>query len=62
MRGMPSAMSRESAKAAARPSLSFSAGTWQRTLPANDDVLLSCVVSPGFVYAGFQLAGKSPEA
>ena len=38
------------------------AGTWQRTLPAKDDVLLSCVVSPGFVYAGFQLAGESPEA
>ncbi len=32
------------------------AGTWQRTLPTADDVLVSCVVSPGFTYAGFALA------
>ena len=38
------------------------AGTWQRTLPVKDDVLLSRVVSAGFVYAGLQLAGESPEA
>lgn len=31
------------------------AGTWQRTLPVADDVLVSCVVSPGFTYAGFSL-------
>lgn len=31
------------------------AGTWQRTLPTTDDALVSCVVSPGFVYAGFDL-------
>lgn len=33
------------------------AGTWQRTLPVDADVLCSCVVSPGFVYQGFSLAG-----
>lgn len=38
------------------------AGTWQRTLASEGEALLSCVVSPGFVYAGFQLAGESPEA
>ena len=32
------------------------AETWQRTLPGAGDVLVSCVVSPGFVYAGFELA------
>lgn len=34
------------------------AGTWQRTLPGAGDVLVSCVVSPGFVYAGFELASQ----
>ncbi|MGN8819951.1 cupin domain-containing protein [Atopobiaceae bacterium HCP3S3_A4] len=38
------------------------AGTWQRTLPAEGDILLSCVVSPGFVYAGFELANEPSEA
>lgn len=32
------------------------AHAWQRTLPADEDALCSCVVSPGFVYAGFSLA------
>ena len=31
------------------------AGTWQRTLPSEDDVLVSCVVSPGFVFSGFTI-------
>lgn len=31
------------------------AGVWQRTLPAMGDVLVSCVVSPGFVFSGFTL-------
>ena len=30
-------------------------GVWQRTLPGTGDVLVSCVVSPGFVYSGFAL-------
>ena len=32
------------------------AGTWQRTVPGAHDALVSCVVSPGFTYAGFALA------
>ena len=31
------------------------AGRWQRTLPAEREVLVSCVVSPGFEWSGFQL-------
>ena len=34
------------------------AGVWQRTIPASEDALVSCVVSPGFVYSGFELAEK----
>lgn len=32
------------------------AGTWQRTLPADQDALVSCMVSPGFDFADFELA------
>lgn len=32
------------------------AGTWQRTLPAASDALVSCLVSPGFDFADFELA------
>lgn len=32
------------------------AGTWQRTLPGPDDALVSCLVSPGFDFADFELA------
>lgn len=32
------------------------AGVWQRTLPADDDALVSCLVSPGFDFADFELA------
>ena len=31
------------------------AGTWQRTLPTAEDVLVSCLVSPGFDFADFEL-------
>ncbi|KHL15728.1 UNVERIFIED_CONTAM: cupin [Mumia flava] len=33
------------------------AGTWQRTVPADADALVSCLVSPGFDFADFRLAG-----
>ncbi|MFB9311721.1 cupin domain-containing protein [Nocardioides plantarum] len=32
------------------------AGEWQRTLPGTADALVSCVVSPGFDFADFELA------
>ena len=32
------------------------ADTWQRTLPASSDALVSCVVSPGFDFDDFELA------
>jgi predicted cupin superfamily sugar epimerase len=31
------------------------AGVWQRTLPADHDALVSCLVSPGFDFADFEL-------
>lgn len=31
------------------------AGVWQRTVPSAGDALVSCVVSPGFVFDGFTL-------
>lgn len=31
------------------------AGVWQRTVPADDDALVSCLVSPGFDFADFEL-------
>lgn len=31
------------------------AGVWQRTLPGENDVLVSCLVSPGFDYADWEL-------
>ncbi|MGN6724188.1 MAG: cupin domain-containing protein [Marmoricola sp.] len=31
------------------------AGVWQRTVPGPDDALVSCVVSPGFDFADFEL-------
>ena len=31
------------------------AGTWQRTVPGDVDALVSCVVSPGFDFADFEL-------
>lgn len=32
------------------------AGVWQRTVPAAEDALVSCLVSPGFDFADFELA------
>lgn len=32
------------------------AGVWQRTLPGHTDALVSCLVSPGFDFADFELA------
>ena len=34
------------------------AGVWQRTIPSDEDALVSCVVSPGFTFAGFKLASR----
>jgi uncharacterized protein len=31
------------------------ADTWQRTLPSDTDALVSCLVSPGFDFADFEL-------
>lgn len=31
------------------------AGVWRRTVPGKGDALVSCVVSPGFVFDGFTL-------
>lgn len=42
-----------------RGHLVIPAGTWQRTVPSNADVLVSCVVSPGFTFSGFNLASKN---
>ncbi len=38
------------------PQVAVTAGVWQRTLPADSDALVSCVVSPGFDFADFELA------
>ncbi len=32
------------------------AGVWQRTVPTAEDALVSCLVSPGFDFADFELA------
>lgn len=32
------------------------AGVWQRTLPRDEEALVSCLVSPGFDFADFELA------
>ena len=32
------------------------AGVWQRTVPSDADALVSCLVSPGFDFADFDLA------
>lgn len=41
---------------AGTPQALVPAGTWQRTLPAGADALVSCLVSPGFDFADFELA------
>lgn len=42
-----------------RGHLVIPAGTWQRTIPSDGDVLVSCVVSPGFTFSGFDLAEQN---
>jgi len=39
-----------------RPQALVPAGVWQRTLPGPADALVSCLVSPGFDFADFELA------
>ncbi|WP_094770493.1 cupin domain-containing protein [Microbacterium gorillae] len=41
---------------AANPQVLVPAGNWQRTLPAETETLVSCVVSPGFSFDDFTLA------
>ena len=41
---------------AATPQGLVPAGVWQRTVPSTDDALVSCLVSPGFDFADFELA------
>ncbi|MBZ5734170.1 cupin domain-containing protein [Nocardioides sp. TRM66260-LWL] len=38
------------------PQVVVPAGTWQRTLPTDADALVSCLVSPGFDFADWELA------
>lgn len=42
--------------APASPQRLVPAGVWQRTLPSDADALASCLVSPGFDFADFELA------
>ena len=37
------------------PQVLVPAGTWQAAEPSGDEVLVTCVVSPGFVWEGFRL-------
>ena len=38
------------------PQVLVPGGVWQRTRPAEDDALVSCLVSPGFDFDDFELA------
>ena len=40
---------------AEQPQVLVPAGEWQRTVPADHDALVSCLVSPGFDFADFEL-------
>lgn len=40
-----------------QPQALVPAGVWQRTVPSDADALVSCLVSPGFDFADFELAG-----
>jgi predicted cupin superfamily sugar epimerase len=44
------------AGAGQEPQVVVPAGVWQRTLTSTADALVSCVVSPGFDFADFELA------
>lgn len=46
---------------AASPQVRIRAGLWQRTLPSDADALVSCVVSPGFDSADFELASGQAQ-
>jgi uncharacterized protein len=37
------------------PQVMVPAGTWQRTIPGEGDALVTCIVSPGFDFADFEL-------
>lgn len=37
------------------PQVVVPGGTWQRTVPGDADALVSCIVSPGFDFADFEL-------
>jgi uncharacterized protein len=39
-----------------QPQVLVPAGVWQRTVPGDGDALVSCLVSPGFDFADFELA------
>ncbi len=41
------------------PQAHVPAGVWQRTVPAGDDALVSCLVSPGFDFDDFALEDSS---
>jgi predicted cupin superfamily sugar epimerase len=46
-----------------RPQVLVSGGVWQAARPATQqEVLVSCVVAPGFDYEDFQLTDKAPSA
>ncbi len=38
------------------PQVLVPGGVWQRTVPSDADALVSCLVSPGFDFADFELA------
>ncbi len=52
----PAASSPQVLSSDQQPQVLVPAGTWQRTLPTGTDALVSCVVSPGFDFADFELA------
>ena len=52
----PVALSTQMVSSDQQPQALVPAGTWQRTLPTDTDALVSCVVSPGFDFADFELA------
>lgn len=41
---------------AGSPQVLVPAGVWQRTVPSTADALVSCLVSPGFDFADFEMA------
>jgi predicted cupin superfamily sugar epimerase len=42
-------------EAGEQPQVLVPAGVWQRTVPASYDAMVSCLVSPGFDFADFEL-------